>query len=118
VTIRLKLGGLFAENLFHALAKLQFGFGPRGVSIGKSFPDQVMNGGEDLLKPGGHIGDGFGGTGSRLRPRAVRFSWACHENEKSLTGRLRPDKKTPDFCGNAGSTRAHRSIADRSKVRS
>jgi hypothetical protein len=48
--VRLIFRGALAEQSADGFTNLQLGFGPRAVTVGKAFPAEIFNRGQNVLK--------------------------------------------------------------------
>jgi hypothetical protein len=92
--MRLKFRGPFSEQTANGFTDLQFGFGPRSVAVGKAFPAEVFDRGENVVKGFDAVSDLFDHRGLRACAWRLCGACACHEIEKSLAQRAPPGKET------------------------
>ena len=78
ISIGLGLLGAFAEDPPHAFAKLQLGFGPRGIAIGESLLAEVVDCGEDILKLADSASDLLDQNRFGPGPRVFCCVCSCH----------------------------------------
>lgn len=93
-SMRLKFRGPFSKQTANGFTDLQFGFGPRAVAVGKTFPAEVFDRGENAVKGLDAVSDLFDHRGLRARTWRLCGACACHEIEKSLAQGESPGKET------------------------